>query len=102
MNSEKVCRAGLIGCGGVSRSHSTGLQAARGVEPVALADVYAPNLETAGEAYGVGRRHLRQPHAREGLPRTIAAGRRGRLARPRGSLASATGPPAPAAASAPP
>lgn len=37
-----VYRAGLIGCGGVSRDHSKGLQAARGVELVALADVYEP------------------------------------------------------------
>jgi predicted dehydrogenase len=50
-------RAGLIGCGGVSKSHSRGLQAARGVELVALADVYEPNLETAGEAYGVSARY---------------------------------------------
>jgi predicted dehydrogenase len=50
-----VYRAGLIGCGGVSRSHSAGLQAARNVELVALADVYEPNLKTAGAAYGVGR-----------------------------------------------
>jgi predicted dehydrogenase len=50
-----VYRAGLIGCGGVSRSHSKGLQAARSVELVALADVYEPNLRTAGEAYGVDR-----------------------------------------------
>ncbi len=48
-----VYRAGLIGCGGVSRSHSKGLQAARNVELVALADVYEPNLQTASEAYGV-------------------------------------------------
>ena len=36
-----------------------GLQAARGVELVALADVYEPNLHAAGEAYGVevGRRY---------------------------------------------
>ncbi|MBI3969696.1 MAG: Gfo/Idh/MocA family oxidoreductase [Chloroflexi bacterium] len=50
-----VYRAGLIGCGGVSRSHSAGLQAARNVELVTLADVYEPNLETAGKAYGVDR-----------------------------------------------
>ena len=57
MNTGTTYRAGLIGCGGVSRSHSAGLQAARGVRLVALADVYAPNLETAGEAYGVERRY---------------------------------------------
>jgi UDP-N-acetyl-2-amino-2-deoxyglucuronate dehydrogenase len=51
-------RAGLIGCGGVSRDHAKGLHAARNVELVALADVYAPNLHTAGEAYGVDRRYL--------------------------------------------
>ena len=50
-------RAGLVGCGGVSRRHSRGLQAARDVELIALADVYPPNLETAGEAYGVERRY---------------------------------------------
>ena len=50
-----VYRAGLVGCGGVSRSHSRGLQAARDVELVALADVYAPNLQVAGQAYGVER-----------------------------------------------
>ena len=50
-------RAGLVGCGGVSRSHSRGLQAARNVELIALADVYLPNLQTAGEAYGVERRY---------------------------------------------
>ena len=50
-----VYRAGLIGCGGVSRSHSKGLQAARNVELVALSDVYEPNLKTASEAYGVDR-----------------------------------------------
>ena len=57
MTAERIYRAGLIGCGGVSRNHSAGLQAARGVRLVALADVYAPNLETAGEAYGVERRY---------------------------------------------
>jgi predicted dehydrogenase len=51
-------RAGLIGCGGVSRSHSKGLQAAGNVELVALADVSAPNLQTAGDAYGIDRRYL--------------------------------------------
>ena len=51
-------RAGLVGCGGVSKSHSKGLQAARGVELVALADVYEPNLRMAGEAYGVERRYV--------------------------------------------
>jgi predicted dehydrogenase len=50
-----VYRAGLVGCGGVSRSHSRGLQAARDVELVALADVYAPNLQVAGQEYGVDR-----------------------------------------------
>ncbi|HEX2036128.1 MAG TPA: Gfo/Idh/MocA family oxidoreductase [Chloroflexota bacterium] len=48
-------RAGLVGCGGVSWSHARGLQLARGVELVALADVYEPNLRTAGQAYGVER-----------------------------------------------
>jgi predicted dehydrogenase len=64
-----VYRAGLIGCGGVSRDHSKGLQAARNVELVALADVYPPNLETAGEAYGVARRYtdFRQMIEREHL-----------------------------------
>ena len=64
-----VYRAGLIGCGGVSRSHSKGLQAARGVELVALADVYEPNLATAGAAYGVERRYTdyRQMIEREKL-----------------------------------
>lgn len=62
-------RAGLIGCGGVSRSHSKGLRAAKNVELVALADVYAPNLQTAGEAYGIDRRYLdyREMLARERL-----------------------------------
>jgi predicted dehydrogenase len=62
-------RAGLIGCGGVSRSHANGLRAAANVELVALADVYAPNLQTAGEAYGIGRRYLdyREMLARERL-----------------------------------
>ena len=55
MGTSKTYRAGLIGCGGVSRSHSAGLQAARGVTLVALADVYPPNLETAARAYGVDR-----------------------------------------------
>src|SRR5438552_2188722 len=50
-----VYRAGLVGCGGVSRSHSKGLQAARNVDLVALADVYEPNLQTASRAYGVDR-----------------------------------------------
>jgi predicted dehydrogenase len=50
-----VYRAGLVGCGGVSRAHSRGLQAARDVELVALADVYEPNLRTAGQEYGVDR-----------------------------------------------
>ena len=50
-------RAGLIGCGGVSKSHSKGLPAARNVELVALADVYEPNLRTASEASG----HDREP-----------------------------------------
>lgn len=54
-NSHRIYRAGLIGCGGVSKSHSKGLQAARNVELVALADVYEPNLRTASEAYGVDR-----------------------------------------------
>jgi predicted dehydrogenase len=64
-----VYRAGLIGCGGVSRDHSKGLQAARNVELVALADVYEPNLHTAGEAYGVERRYtdFRQMIERERL-----------------------------------
>jgi UDP-N-acetyl-2-amino-2-deoxyglucuronate dehydrogenase len=51
-------RAGLIGCGGVSRNHARGLRAARNVELVALADVYGPNLHTAGDAYGIDRRYL--------------------------------------------
>lgn len=50
-----VFRAGLAGCGGVSSSHAAGLQAARNVELVALADVYEPNLRAAGTAYGVER-----------------------------------------------
>lgn len=55
MKAGTVYRAGLIGCGGVSRDHSKGLQAARNVELVALADVYEPNLRAAGAAYGVER-----------------------------------------------
>lgn len=64
-----VYRAGLIGCGGVSRSHSKGLQAARNVELVALADVYEPNLKTASKAYGVERQYtdFRQMIERERL-----------------------------------
>ena len=54
---RRTYRAGLVGCGGVSRDHSKGLQAARDVELVAVADVYEPNLNTAGEAYGVDRRY---------------------------------------------
>jgi predicted dehydrogenase len=50
-----VYRAALIGCGGVSRDHSRGLQAARNVRLVALCDVYEPNLKAAGRAYGVDR-----------------------------------------------
>ena len=50
-----IYRAGLVGAAGSSRSHSRGLQAARDVELVALADVYAPNLQVAGQAYGVER-----------------------------------------------
>lgn len=56
--AEKRYRAGLVGCGGVSKSHSKGLQAARNVQLVALADVYEPNLRTAGAAYGVDRLYL--------------------------------------------
>jgi predicted dehydrogenase len=48
-------RAALIGCGAESRKHSRALQAARGVELVALVDVFEPNLRTAGAAYGVDR-----------------------------------------------
>ncbi len=50
-----VYRAGLIGCGGVSRNHASGLRGARNVALVALADVFESNLKTAGEAYGVDR-----------------------------------------------
>jgi len=50
-----VYRAGLIGCGGVSKNHAAALRAARNVALVALADVYEPNLKTAGAAYGVDR-----------------------------------------------
>jgi predicted dehydrogenase len=46
-------RAGLVGCGGVSQDHCRGLQAARNVQLVALADVYEPNLQKAGAAFGV-------------------------------------------------
>lgn len=62
-------RAGLVGCGGVSRDHSKGLQAARGVELVALCDVYEPNLRTAGAAYGVSALYndLREMIERERL-----------------------------------
>ena len=51
-------RAALVGCGSKSRKHSTALQAARDVALVALADVFEPNLRTAGEAYGVDRLYL--------------------------------------------
>src|SRR5262245_7879056 len=53
--SEQRYRAGLVGCGGMSRSHARALQGARRVELVALADVYEPNLRAAGAAYGVDR-----------------------------------------------
>jgi predicted dehydrogenase len=56
--TDRRWRAALIGCGGVSRSHSEGLQAARNVELIALADVYEPNLRAAGSAYGVDRQYL--------------------------------------------
>lgn len=48
-------RAGLVGCGGMSRSHARALRQARNVALVALADVYEPNLLTAGADYGVDR-----------------------------------------------
>ena len=50
-----MLKAGLIGCGAVSRGHALGLQAARGVELVALADVRELALRAAGETYGVSR-----------------------------------------------
>ncbi len=57
MTGKRIYRAGLVGCGGVSRDHSKGLQAARGVELVGLADVYQPNLDIASQAYGVDKRY---------------------------------------------
>jgi predicted dehydrogenase len=67
--ATRTYRAGLIGCGGVSRDHSKGIQAARDVELVAIADVYEPNLQIAGDAYGVERRYtdFRQMIEREHL-----------------------------------
>ena len=47
-------QAGLIGCGGISRSHSAGLQAARRGELVALADVCAPILQEAAPSASSG------------------------------------------------
>jgi predicted dehydrogenase len=63
---DRRYRAGLIGCGGMSKAHSRGLQAARNVALVALADIYEPNLKTAGAAYGVDRLYT---DYREMIPR---------------------------------
>ena len=58
MMAGKPLRAGLIGCGGVSREHAAGAHQAPGVELVALADIYQPNLDVAGTAYGIDRKYL--------------------------------------------
>src|SRR4051812_28170880 len=50
-------RAGLAGCGAVSRDHGRGLLQAREVELVALCDPDEARLQAAGEAFGVARRY---------------------------------------------
>ncbi|MAG35101.1 MAG: hypothetical protein CL878_02480 [Dehalococcoidia bacterium] len=50
-------RAGLIGCGRMSRHHIPALMATPGVELVALADPYQPALDERGEQFGVASEH---------------------------------------------
>jgi predicted dehydrogenase len=64
-------RAGLIGCGRMSRFHIPALQATPRVELVALADPYGPALNERGEQFSVPAEHryadFREMFAREHL-----------------------------------
>lgn len=48
-------RAGLVGCGRMSRHHGKALQSVDRVSLVALADIHEPNLQKAGIDFGVDR-----------------------------------------------
>lgn len=50
-------RAGLIGCGAMSRFHVPALQATPGVQLVALADPHRPALDGRGDQFGISRDH---------------------------------------------
>ena len=54
---KRPYRAGLIGCGRMSRHHIPALMATPGLELVALADPYQPALDERGEEFGVAPEH---------------------------------------------
>ena len=56
-SGERPYRAGLIGCGRMSRHHIPALMATPGMELVALADPYRPALDERGAQFGVAPEH---------------------------------------------
>ena len=62
-------RAGIVGCGGISRSHATAHANLEGVALVALCDINSDALNTRADEYGVLNRYTdyEEMFAREGL-----------------------------------
>lgn len=50
-------RAGIVGCGGISRSHATAYTNLRDVELVALCDIQPAALNTRADEYNVSKRY---------------------------------------------
>ena len=50
-------RAGIVGCGGISRSHATAYGNLKDVELVALCDIQPTALNTRADEYGVSNRY---------------------------------------------
>ncbi len=62
-------RAGIVGCGGISRSHATAYANLRDVDLVALCDIQPAALQTRADEYAVSNRYtdFREMFETEGL-----------------------------------